>query len=83
VGNAVPRASFTNVTDYLSEATVTIKTLESVLPNMPEETPEERATAASLRGELQAAREARDQATKILQGDPSLMEAIDFVFLGS
>jgi hypothetical protein len=77
-GAKVSRNVFTDVTDYLANARKTIESLERLLAIAPREAPN-----ASLHAELERAREAYDQSAPILQGNASVLEAIDFVFLGS
>ncbi len=46
------------------------------------ETPEQVTAVNAWRAQLGTAREALAQAAQSLQGNPALLEAIDFVFLG-
>ena len=48
----------------------------------PMETPEQVTAVNAWRAQLGTAREALAQAAQSLQGNPALLEAIDFVFLG-
>ncbi|MGD9167226.1 MAG: hypothetical protein PVH33_10980 [Syntrophobacterales bacterium] len=70
-GARIKREGFKTVLDFLGYAQTTIETLQGRLKN------------DQLKREYQAARSAREEMGNRLNGEPALMEAIDFVFLGS
>jgi hypothetical protein len=70
-GAVVEREGFQSVIDFLGNAQTTIETLRDYPMN------------DQLKREYQAAWAAREEMGDRLNGEPALMEAIDFVFLGS
>ena len=70
-GAVVKREGFESVIKFLGNAQTTIQTLQGYLKN------------DQLKREYQAAWSAREEMGDRLNGEPALMEAIDFVFLGS
>ncbi len=74
---------FQAIVDFLGYANTTVETLERYLPMARQETEEQRRAVSHLEQELQSARAARQEIGSRLNGESALMEAIDFVFLGS
>jgi len=70
-GAVIKREGFKTVTDFLGYAQTTIETLQGYMKN------------DQLEREYQAAWTAREKIGDLLNYEPALMEAIDFVFLGS
>jgi len=81
-GDAVDRArGFASIMEYAGRASMTVETLERYLPMLPGRNAEAE-TAADLARDLREARAAVRVIEEGLYGDPVLMRAIDFVFLG-
>jgi len=81
-GDAVDRArGFASIMEYAGRASMTVETLERYLPGDPGRNGEEN-TAEDLARDLREARAAVRVIEEGLYGDPALMRAIDFVFLG-
>jgi hypothetical protein len=82
-GAVIKREGFQTVIDFLGNAQSTVETLKDYLKNASRETETERETVAQLEQEYQSAWTAREEIGDRLNGEPALMEAVDFVFLGS
>jgi hypothetical protein len=82
-GAEIDGRGFQAVLDFLGYAETTVETLHGYLPSAPRETEEQRRTASQLEKELQSARAALEEIGNRLSLEPTLMEAIDFVFYGS
>lgn len=81
-GAKVKRQDFNSLIDYCSNALSTVEAIESYLPNAPKDTEEQLNKISLLTGELGSAQAALEDIQEQLNKETSIIEAIDFVFLG-